>query len=297
MGIKETALDVLTKLAAITVTNGDGIDVNLYAAMFNNQIEREQDGSGYSFQKPATFLEIQLSDGVPLGGNATGYDCIFRLLVAHQMMNEDGILDQNLNVVDLVDKIHRALNGVKIANCSPLYRNGITFDTNHGNIYLKVLEYKTYFVDRTSADDDVLNESVILSELTNPTLGLEFDILKAPTEDEPTYNDPILLDIISQITPSAGLTQVYLTVKTDYTALSADNTVYIIFVNAQATITLPTAIDNTAMYIVKKLTADPVTVVFSNGQNADGSTSITLTKQYEALEFRPNPNTNNFNIF
>lgn len=298
MGIRETIQDILTQLATITVTNGDGQSVALHSDVFNNQVEREIQGGGAPYPKPAAFVEVQLSEGMPLGGNITGYECVIRILVAHQMMNEEGVFDQNLNVIDVVDKIQRKLNGAKIANCSPLYRGTVTMDTDHGSVYLKVLEYKTYFTDATSSDTDVLNDTVIVSELDNPTLGLAIDLVPVIEEEPTNPPPPLLLDIIELIQGNAsGLNEVYLTITGNYTALSEANTVYIIFVNAAAVITLPTAIANTSRYIIKKITSGSVSVVFSSGQNADGSTTVTLTKQYEALEFRPNPDTNNFNIF
>lgn len=298
MGIRETIQDILTQLATITVANGDGQSVALHSDVFNNQVEREIQGSGVPYPKPAAFVELQLSEGMPLGGNITGYECVIRILVAHQMMNEEGVFDQNLNVIDVVDKIQRKLNGAKIANCSPLYRGTVTMDTDHGNVYLKVLEYKTYFTDATSSDTDVLNDTVIVSELDNPTLGLAIDLVPVIEEEPTNPPPPLLLDIIELIQGNAsGMNEVYLTITGNYTALSEANTVYIIFVTAAATITLPTAVGNTSRYIVKRLTPDSVTVVFSNGENADDLPFTTLDELYEAKEFRPNQDTQNYNIF
>lgn len=91
-----------------------------------------------------------------------------------------------------------------------------------------------------------------------------------------------------------GNPTVITSVSSDYTALAAANTKYVLFVTAAATITLPTAVGNTSEYVIKKLTTGAVNVVFTSGQNADGETSILLTRQYEAKEFISN-NTN-YNI-
>jgi len=57
---------------------------------------------------------------------------------------------------------------------------------------------------------------------------------------------------------------------------------------------LPTAIGNTAIFMVKNNYTLNITVTFTGGQNADGSTSISLIP-YQALQFISN-NTN-YNIF
>ncbi|MEI7578604.1 MAG: hypothetical protein WCJ58_01035 [bacterium] len=59
-------------------------------------------------------------------------------------------------------------------------------------------------------------------------------------------------------------------------------------------LTLPTAVGNTAIFMVKNRHTSNITVTFTGGQNADGSTSITITS-YQALQFISN-NTN-YNIF
>jgi len=59
-------------------------------------------------------------------------------------------------------------------------------------------------------------------------------------------------------------------------------------------LTLPTAVGNTAIFMVKNRHTSDITVTFTGGQNADGSTSISLIP-YQALQFISN-NTN-YNIF
>ena len=59
-------------------------------------------------------------------------------------------------------------------------------------------------------------------------------------------------------------------------------------------LTLPTAIGNTAIFMVKNRHTANITVTFTGGQNADGSTSISLIP-YQALQFVSN--NLNYNIF
>ena len=57
---------------------------------------------------------------------------------------------------------------------------------------------------------------------------------------------------------------------------------------------LPTAIGNNALFKVKNRHTENITVTFTAGQNADGTTTIILTP-FQALEFISN--NINFNIF
>lgn len=59
-------------------------------------------------------------------------------------------------------------------------------------------------------------------------------------------------------------------------------------------LTLPTAVGNKAIFMVKNSHTANITVTFTGGQNADGSTSIIIIP-YQALQFISN-NTN-YNIF
>jgi hypothetical protein len=59
-------------------------------------------------------------------------------------------------------------------------------------------------------------------------------------------------------------------------------------------LTLPTAVANKAIFMVKNRHSADITVTFTGGQNADGSTSISISP-YQALQFISN-NTN-YNIF
>jgi len=74
------------------------------------------------------------------------------------------------------------------------------------------------------------------------------------------------------------------------TAGSAIGTDYIFLCTGNCTITLPTAVSNFNKYTVKNAGVAIVTIVFTAGQNADDSTTISLNPG-EAREFISN-NTN-----
>jgi hypothetical protein len=68
------------------------------------------------------------------------------------------------------------------------------------------------------------------------------------------------------------------------------NTQYYYSFSASGQLTLPTAIANTCIYTVKNASVVNITVVFTGGQNADGTTTITIIPQ-QSLTFISN-NTN-----
>lgn len=79
--------------------------------------------------------------------------------------------------------------------------------------------------------------------------------------------------------------------------VSADSIPEVLYVyefTGSGTLVLPTAVGNTCIYKIKNRSNTNIFVTFTSGQNADGSTSISLTP-YTALDFISN-NTN-YNIY
>ena len=175
MSKKDAIQSILTRLATIDVVNQDGSTTKMYSAVFNNQIENKRDGTGYAYQTPATFLECQFSEGVPIGGGATGYAVVFRLLIEHEHYNTEGTQDQDLIIFDIVDNVHRSMNGFKPDDCSPLYQSGTQQDYSHDNMYLFVLEYNSYFIDIVGSVGDT-SGAYIDHTIDNPILEIEENI-------------------------------------------------------------------------------------------------------------------------
>lgn len=173
IGFKDTLTELKTALRVISVMNLNGEFDTMLVAMFNNQPEREKDGSGFSYKKPAIFIEPIFSEGIPIGGNASSYEVKFKLLLQIEHFNTEGEMDDDLGILDLKDKVHRNLNGLKLPNCSPLFQSSKTIDTNHGNQYLGVLEYSTCFIDLTGTAHDVDNGNYIIETLVNPNLTID----------------------------------------------------------------------------------------------------------------------------
>lgn len=184
MGIKESILAYKTQLASIQVTNGDGNAASMYVAMWNNQIERKKAGTGYDYPTPASFLEVQFSEGTSIGMGATSYELTLRIMLEYQHYNTENSFDEDMTVFDLKDKVHRKMNMFKVANCSPLCIGNPTMDYNHDNTYLCVMEYKTHFIDYTGSMYDYDGGVYIEDTIENPVLEIEENIYTGAIPEE-----------------------------------------------------------------------------------------------------------------
>jgi hypothetical protein len=190
MGLKQTAISLLARIAAIPTTDQDGNATTMHCAIWNNQIERKKEGSGYVYNTPAAFIELNFSDGMPIGQGVTSYEGLIRVTIEHQNYNTEGTIDQDMIIFDLTDKVHRSLNGYKPLNCSPLFLSNKILDYNHDNTALCILEYSTHFIDTTGSMWDEDTGLFIEDTLTNPTLVPV--IIEAETLPTEPY-DPIYM--------------------------------------------------------------------------------------------------------
>lgn len=87
---------------------------------------------------------------------------------------------------------------------------------------------------------------------------------------------------------SSGITRSILNISTNTTAAAAVRTDYVYNVSGTTTLTLPTAVGNTNRYTVKNDGVSTVTVNFTSGQTADGSSSVALTRANMSLDFISN---------
>lgn len=139
--------------------------------------------------------------------------------------------------------------------------------------------------------------------ITQPQTGIQFTKTTASSSDwggvaNSTYfydlTDNIVYykdgtgNVLSLFTSaSAGSGYVNLIVTNQsgsVTAGSMTNTNYYYIFTGAGTLALPTAVGNTNQYVVKNRYSSTITVNFTGGQNADGSTTITL-QPYQALTF------------
>jgi hypothetical protein len=172
--IKTAIQDMLTALENTGQFN--------FVAVWNNHVERLNDGSGYSINAPAALVELENLNVARLGAGFTSTDTIVRIHIVHYELDaSDGTLDQNLNVFDYRDAVKSAFTGLKVTNFSPLQYYGELQDYDHTNIYHYIIEFIGNFVDTKGSIYDA--DSGLTFETTPPT-ALDLTI---------TYNpDPYL---------------------------------------------------------------------------------------------------------
>lgn len=71
-------------------------------------------------------------------------------------------------------------------------------------------------------------------------------------------------------------------VSTDTTAAAVANTNYYYLCSSTMTLTLPTAVSNTNLYVIKNVGTGVVTIAFDGVETGDGQNTIVLDTQYRA---------------
>jgi len=181
-GIKAPILDVLTRLAAIQVVNAELQTVGLFTRIWNNQIARQDDGSGYAFARPAAFVEV-INDAQfeQAGLGIRSVDLVFKIHLVHDYYNGDGSMEQDLVIFDLRDKIlapDKGLSQFIPTSCSPLNCVREEQEYDHDNTYHYVMDFVCNFIDSKGSPFD--EGQGIVYEIT-PDLDLT---------EEVTFNIP-----------------------------------------------------------------------------------------------------------
>ena len=92
----------------------------------------------------------------------------------------------------------------------------------------------------------------------------------------------------ASVTGGGGITRSVSVISVSSTLAAAASTDYMIFTNVGIQVTLPTAISNINLYTVKNMAASSVQVAAAAGQDIDGSATVLMPTQYEALNFISN---------
>jgi hypothetical protein len=91
--------------------------------------------------------------------------------------------------------------------------------------------------------------------------------------------------MLSSVSSSGGTLREINNISTNQTLAAVANTDYVYFCSGTITITMPTAVGNENRYTIKNVDTGVITINFTGGQSADGSTSMQLTSQYESVDF------------
>lgn len=172
VGLLAPLTDIMAQLSAIQVVNRDQQTVGLYTRVWNKQIDREQDATnslGYDFPKPACFVEIisPVQYQTLLGGYANA-DMGIKLHLCHEYLNQDGTLEQDLEIYGLRDQIVAALTLFKPSGCGAMTLVNDNFDYDHRNIYHYMIDFVCNKTDNVGAIENSQQDSV-------PPLALVID--------------------------------------------------------------------------------------------------------------------------
>lgn len=184
-GIKTPLNDVLMKISALTVTDGEGQPRALYARVWNNQLKYNEDGKLYDFPKPAAFVEI-LSPAVfeILGEGIRCSDINFRVHLIHESLNVEGSFEQDMVIFDLRDAVLQQLSDYAPTNCSPLECINESPEYDHNNLYHYMMDFLCNFTDTKASRLDSTHPNAYIPSV--PPLSLELDITQAEGGASPT---------------------------------------------------------------------------------------------------------------
>lgn len=154
-GILAPIQDLLARLSALQVVNGDGVTVSLYARIWNNQIKREESGKDYSLPSPAAFVEVINSPQYgELGSGFQSADLGFKIHLFRVFFNQDGTLEQDLEIFGFRDQVVQSLNLYNPTACGPMTKTSETQEYDHKNAYHYILDFVCNFIDSTGSPFD-----------------------------------------------------------------------------------------------------------------------------------------------
>jgi hypothetical protein len=144
--IVQLHLDVLDCLKNI---KQDGDVLFKYFNIWDNQMDENILGKGYSFRRPACFFELDLGQPKMLGAKMTSYpDAVCRFHLFHELLDgRNDTMERNLPVFEVRDLTKTALLNSNISNCSNLICIEEELDYKHDNVYKYILGFRTNFKD------------------------------------------------------------------------------------------------------------------------------------------------------
>lgn len=155
-GIKASIIDVLSRLASLTVTNGDGQAVPPHVRIWNNQVQYDADGKLQPFRKPAFFVEV-LNNQVYeiLGQQFRSCDLTFKIHIVQEYYDaQDGTYEQDLLIYDLRDQVISNITAFEPTACGPMEAMAEVQDYEHTNIYHYVIDFVCNFTDSIGSKYD-----------------------------------------------------------------------------------------------------------------------------------------------
>jgi hypothetical protein len=168
--MKQFILDIRAKLNSITIVTADGITSNLFAILWNNQIQYLKEGNTLSLPNICAFIEVIVDSSNAIGGRSFNVECDLSINIhlLHTHYSTESMHDENLLVYDLRKMVMDALYDFKANSMVATFdKVGETMDYDHDNLYHYVLNYKTRI--REQIDTNIFALSV-------PPVSLQLNI-------------------------------------------------------------------------------------------------------------------------
>jgi hypothetical protein len=187
--IVDTLNDILTAVGDIpynwgqlSITHSRPTKLFQLVAIWNDQVSREKTGEGYTFEKPACFVEM-ITESAESFIDGSSYDQkTFRFhIVDMELDAANGTMDQNLNVFGYRDKVKQTMLGYTPVNCSTLFYTDEKQDYQHSDIYHYTVDTRGGFLDTQVEHGIMYKEPPTNLELITgfyaPDLPVEFPLV------------------------------------------------------------------------------------------------------------------------
>lgn len=240
--------------------------------MWNNQVNRSKDGSGYAFEAPACFVEMLPEQALQMAENVTVTDMCWRLHIVDVELNtvDEDNMDQNLSVIRCRDLVKQYMVGFQPEQCSTMFCENERQDFDHSDMYHYTVDMKCCFRDTKGSIEDPDQTKVIYS---TPPTGLELDLSFTTDPEDVIVSEifnykPGRIHVLVTETPNPANTQVLVNgveIPVEY-ALNLDGTLtipYLIGFAANSILT-PFMLNNDPY---NSMPFDPVTGTFDNSAN------------------------------
>lgn len=116
--------------------------------IFNNDFDKQEDGTGQPLNFPALFLSFpeEVNYLQSSSGNQRTENFKVRLYIAVKMVTDKNVLD----VLDLKQSIYFKMSGFKPSNSSGFVRKSEMTDEDRKGYYVYIQDYETNLIDMTA---------------------------------------------------------------------------------------------------------------------------------------------------
>lgn len=177
-GLIEAMIDIVTNIKSIPYPDIPNTLLFKKVDIWDDQLNREVDASGYTFPTPACFLEMKQisSKEMGMGYNLIDYEVIFHII--DNQLNRPGVLDQNLKVFILRDLVKHKFQLFQPKQMGTLMFIKDEQDYTHTNTYHYKETFKGALIDSYGNSFPIVGSaSEVLTVSYNFHKGVGVDII------------------------------------------------------------------------------------------------------------------------